>query len=171
MKTIKIDKNSKTIKFLTARGDSDPLFGFIPWKPEPYREDSWSKPLPVDTCSLRKALIAHTFKTICSLGFIILVVSFILTLLLSALIATPYELYAGLIFKTNTFVSVAGFTVWFLAGVSCIAWLCYIIKESFKSFVKIIKKKKHNEKHVDSVFSILYSSLKNKMCSKIEYIE
>lgn len=172
MKTIKIDKNSKAIKFLTARDYSDPLFGVLEWKPKPYKEGSWTKPLPTDTCSLRKALIAHMFKCICCLGLIILVVSFTLMCLLSALIVIPYEIYAGIFMQgKGTFVGAAGFIVWFLVGISCIAWLCYTIKESFKSLVKSDKKKKHNEKHVDSVFSVLYSSLKNKMCSKIEYVD
>ena len=63
MKTIKIDKNSKVIKFLTARSDLQPLFGIFPWRHEPYREGSLSKPLPEDTYSLRKALISHVVKT------------------------------------------------------------------------------------------------------------
>ena len=172
MKTIKIDKNSKAIKFLTARDYSDPLFGVLEWKPKPYKEGSWTKPLPTDTCSLRKALIAHMFKCICCLGFIILAVSSILICLLSALIVTPYEIYAGIFMQgKGTFVGVAGLSTWTSVVVICTGWTLITLTESFKPLVKRAKKKKHNEKHVDSVFSVLYSSLKNKMCSKIEYIE
>lgn len=173
MKTIKIDKNSKVIKFLTADADYQPLFGFIAWRPEPYKEDSWSKPLPEDTCSLRKALIAHAFKCICGLITITLLAAMVLTFLLSALIVTPYEICAGIFMVgKGTIVGAMGFSVWVASILSGVAWVSYVTKEAIKSLIKRVKRKNYKqEKQVDSVFGVLYNSLKNKLCSKIEYIE
>lgn len=168
MKTIKIDKNSKVIKFLTARSDHQPLFGIFPWRPEPYREGSWSKPLPEDTCSLRKALISHVVKTGLALTVWTIFISFIVIMLLSALIITPYEVYAGILFKTNTFVGAAGFTTWLVTVLSLI---CFILNYVYWKTKDYLENMNEQEKQVDSVFSVLYSSIKNKLCSKIEYIE
>ena len=94
MKIIKIDKNSKTIKFLTAKEDHQALFGIFPWRPEPYG-NGWNN-LPEDTCSLRKALIGHVVKTALALSVWTALISFVLMMLLSALIVTPYEICTGL---------------------------------------------------------------------------
>ena len=168
MKTIKIDKNSKVIKFLTAKEDYQALFGIFPWRPEPYREGSWSKLLPEDTCSLRKALISHVVKAALPLAVWTILISFIVMMLLSALIVTPYEVYTGILFKTNTFVGVAGFTTWLVTAL-CI--VCFALNYVYWKTKNCLKNMNKQEKQVDSVFGVLYSSLKNKLCSKIEYIE
>lgn len=166
MKTIMIDKNSKIIKFLTARSDHQPLFGIFPWRPDPYG-NGWNN-LPKDTCSLRKALISHTVKAALTLAVWTILTSFVVMMLLSALIVTPYETCTGILLETNTFVGVAGFVTWLMTVLSLVCFALNYVYWKTKDYLKNMNKQ---EKQVDSVFGVLYNSLKNKLCSKIEYVE
>lgn len=167
MKTVKIDKNSKLIKFLTANENSDRLFGVFPWRPKPYGTSR--KPLPTDTCSLRKALILHGLSCIIPLTIWTTGISIIAIILLSALIVTPYEFFTGCLFQVNSVPSVAGFGAWLLIIIFTVS---IVFVKSIFVIIGLFKKLNIREKEngTKSVFAIIYYSVKNKLCSKIEYV-
>lgn len=168
MKTVQVNKSSKSYRFLTAIPEEHQIFGFIEYLPKPYVDsDAWyRKQLPKDTCSLRAALIKHFFKTVAALSFITAILSFISSSLLGMIVFAPLEILAG--FNTTpSILSLLGFACWLFVIILLLGYLVHCISE-WASSVKYRAKKKIK---TPSVVKVLYTSLKEKVCFKIEYVK
>jgi len=165
MNTVKVSKNHWIVKFLTLKPYENLLFGKLQ-----YLKHSWLDfdrgPFPQDTCGLRKLLIQHLLYALFMILFWIVLFSGFIVTFVSALILVPCHIFFNFLPIDNWLIIwgiVFDISVIIVSFIFCVVTLSEYIFPKFKK--KLLYKKEK------AVVSKLFLSLKDRFCSKIEYID
>lgn len=162
MNTVKISKNDWRVKFLKLKPHENLLFGKLQ-----YLKHSWldfdTGPCPYNTCGLNKLVIKHLLSAIFIILLWIVLFSGSIVTLAASLIIAPCAIIFNILPLNHGLVT-WGLTVVFATIVTTfIIIVGYLADKGFPKIKRLIKKR--------FVVSKLFVSLKEKFCSKIEYID